>query len=313
MARLRLEADKAWKATGMKFGLYLIGTATGVSGPPAAPIADPEFLAGFARHAEEVGCDSLFFADHIVFPAAKRAPYPYAGSGAYPWDNEHTQLPEPLALMAFLAGVTHSLRFGTAVLVLPQRHPMLLAKQLATVDVLSGGRAELGIGAGWLADEFDALGYSFANRGARTDEYIDVMRELWANPVASFAGPTVTFDRVQLTTHPRQHGGIPIIVGGHSPPALRRAGQRGDAFLPAFSASQNRDRWPEMWAEVQRWAADAGRAEACELQGFGATLDDARFLADLGATRMIYSTHDPDLGSAKATLDRFATEVVSRT
>jgi len=206
MARLRLEADKAWKATGMKFGLYLIGTATGVSGPPAAPIADPEFLAGFARHAEEVGCDSLFFADHIVFPAAKRVPYPYAGSGAYPWDNEHTQLPEPLALMAFLAGVTHSLRFGTAVLVLPQRHPMLLAKQLATVDVLSGGRAELGIGAGWLADEFDALGYSFANRGARTDEYIDVMRELWANPVASFAGPTVTFDRVQLTTHPRQHG-----------------------------------------------------------------------------------------------------------
>lgn len=81
MARLRLEADKAWKATGMKFGLYLIGTATGVSGPPAAPIADPEFLAGFARHAEEVGCDSLFFADHIVFPAAKRVPYPYAGSG----------------------------------------------------------------------------------------------------------------------------------------------------------------------------------------------------------------------------------------
>ncbi len=313
MARLRLEADKAWKATGMKFGLYLIGSATGVTGPPAAPIADPEFLAGFARHAEEVGCDSLFFADHIVFPAAKQAPYPYAGSGAYPWDNEHTQLPEPLALMAFLAGVTRSLRFGTAVLVLPQRHPMLLAKQLATIDVLSGGRAELGIGAGWLADEFDALGYSFANRGARTDEYIDVMRELWSNPVASFSGPTIAFEGVQLTTHPRQPGGIPIIVGGHSPPALRRAGQRGDAFLPAFSASQNRDRWPEMWAEVRRWAADAGRAEACELQGFGATLDDARFLADLGATRMIYSTHDPDLDSAKATLDRFATEVVSRT
>lgn len=313
MARLRLEADEAWEATGMKFGLYLIGSATGVTGPPAAPIADPESLAGFARHAEEVGCDSLFFADHIVFPTAKKAPYPYAGSGAYPWENEHTQLPGPLALMAFLAGVTNSLRFGTAVLVLPQRHPMLLAKQLATVDVLSGGRTELGIGAGWLADEFDALGYSFANRGARTDEYIDVMRELWANPVASFAGPTIAFEGVQLTTHPRQPGGIPIIVGGHSPPALRRAGQRGDAFLPAFSASQNRDRWPEMWAEVRRWAADAGRSEACELQGFGATLDDARFLADLGATRMIYSTHDPDLDSAKATLDRFATEVISRT
>ena len=296
----------------MKFGLYLIGSATGASGPPAAPISDPEFLAGFARHAEAVGCDSLFFADHIVFPATKEAPYPYAESGAYPWDNERMQLPEPLALMAFLAGVTDSLRFGTAVLVLPQRHPMLLAKQLATIDVLSRGRAELGIGTGWLADEFDALGYSFADRGARTDEYIDVMRELWANPVASFAGPTVAFDRIQLTTHPRQPGGVPIIVGGHSAPALRRAGQRGDAFLPAFSASQHRDAWPEMWDEVQRWAVDAGRAGACELQGFGASLDDARFLADLGATRMIYSTHDPDLASAQATLDRFSDEVITR-
>ena len=296
----------------MKFGLYLIGSATGAAGAPAAPIADPEFLAGFARHAEEVGFESLFFADHIVFPAAKQAAYPYAESGDYPWDNEHTQLPEPLALMAFLAGVTHSLRFGTAVLVLPQRHPMLLAKQLATIDVLSGGRAELGIGAGWLADEFDALGYSFADRGARTDEYIDVMRELWQNPVASFAGPTVSFERIQLTTHPRQPAGIPIIVGGHSPPALRRAGQRGDAFLPAFSASQNRDQWPQMWAEVQRWAADSGRTGACELQGFGASLDDARFLDNLGATRMIYSTHDPDLASAKATLSRFADEVMAR-
>lgn len=295
----------------MKFGLYLIGSATGVAGPPAAPIADPEFLAGYARLAEAVGCESLFFADHIVFPAAKQARYPYAESGAYPWDNEHTQLPEPLALMAFLAGVTETLRFGTAVLVLPQRHPMLLAKQLGTIDALSGGRAELGVGSGWLADEFEALGYSFADRGARTDEYIDVMRELWDNPVASFAGPTVSFNRIQLTTRPRQPGGVPIIVGGHSPAALRRAGQRGDAFLPAMSASQNRDRWPEMWTEVRRWAADAGRTGACELQGFGATLDDARFLAELGATRMIYSTHDPDLASARATLERFANEVIA--
>ena len=296
----------------MKFGLYLIGSATGAAGPPAAPIADPEFLAGFAQHAETVGCESLFFADHIVFPAAKRAAYPYAQSGAYPWDNEHTQLPEPLALMAFLAGVTDTLRFGTAVLVLPQRHPMLLAKQLATIDVLSGGRVDLGIGSGWLADEFDAMGYTFTDRGARTDEYIDVMRELWANPVASFDGPTVSFDRIQLTTLPRQSGGIPIIVGGHSPPALRRAGRRGDAFLPAFSASQDRERWPQMWAEVQHWGAEAGRDGQCELQGFGATLDDARFLADLGATRMIFSTHDPDLASARATLSRFADEVIAQ-
>lgn len=296
----------------MRFGLYLIGKPSGAA-KASAPIATAEFLIPFAQHAESVGIESLFFVDHIVFPAEQKAQYPYSRSGAYPWDNEDMQLPEPLMLFAFLSAVTTKLRFGTAVLVLPQRNPLLLAKQLATVDRLSKGRVELGIGAGWLEDEFRALGYDFASRGIRTDEYIEVLRELWTHPVASYQGVTIEFDSIRLTTPPVQAKGIPIIVGGHSPPALRRAGRLGDAFLPAMNAAQEPERWPVMWAEVQRAAIDAGRDPgAVELQGFGESLADAHRLAELGATRMIHNVLEPDLPRALEHIDRFATDVIKR-
>ena len=295
----------------MEFGLYLIGRPSGAD-RPSAPIVSPDFLAPFAQHAERVGVESLFFVDHILFPAAQLATYPYMATGRYPYDNDEMQIPEPLMLFAFLAGVTTTIRFGTAVLVLPQRDPLLLAKQLATADQLSKGRIELGIGAGWLADEFNALGVDFATRGARTDEYIAVMRTVWRDRIASFHGEFVSFDAMKLTTYPVQLAGIPIIVGGHSAPALRRAGRLGDAFLPASNIGLDEPgRWPAMWAEVCRHAREAGRPDgAVSLQGFGDTLDDARRLHDLGATRMIHNVLEPDLASALAHLDRFRAEVI---
>jgi probable F420-dependent oxidoreductase len=292
----------------MRFGIYLIGQATGRA--PAAPIADPAFLVPFARHAEGLGFDSIFLADHIVFPADKKEPYPYTSSGAYPWDNDATQLPEPLSVMAFLAGATTTMRFGTAVLVLPQRHPILLAKQLATIDRLAGGRIELGIGAGWLRDEFEVLGYSFDDRGARTDEWIEVLRTLWRDPVASHRGAHLSFDDVRLTTHPVQAGGVPIIVGGHSPPALRRAGALGDGFLPAFSIEQDPAGYAAHWATVRRHAGEAGRSvDAVALHGFGATRAGAETLEELGAVRMICSIAETDLDASRRAIDRLADEL----
>jgi probable F420-dependent oxidoreductase len=200
------------------------------------------------------------------------------------------------------------------VLVLPQRNPLLLAKQLATADQLSKGRVELGIGAGWLADEFAALGVDFDSRGARTDEYIEVLRTVWRDRVATYHGSFVNIDEMQLTTHPFRPSGIPIIVGGHSPAALRRAGRLGDAFLPASNIGLDEpDRWPRMWADVQRHAHEAGRpADAVQLQGFGDTLDDAERLRDMGATRMIHNVLQPDLASALDHLDDFAENVIAR-
>lgn len=292
----------------MRHGVYLIGQATGRG--PAAAIADPAFLVPFARHAEDLGFDSLFLADHIVFPAQKKEPYPYTASGAYPWDNEGMQLPEPLAVMAFLTGATRRLRVGTAVLVLPQRDPFLLAKQLATMDRLSGGRIELGIGAGWLRDEFEILGWSFDDRGVRTDEWIDVMRTLWRDPVASHHGPNLAFADVRLTMHPVQPGGVPIIVGGHSAPALRRAGERGDGFLPAYNIEQDPEAYARHWRIVQDHAARAGRADgAVVLHGFGGTRAGAEQLAALGAVQMIVSVFEPDLDSSLRALDALAAEL----
>ena len=296
----------------MRFGLYLIGRPSGAD-RSSAPIVSPDFLVPFAQHAERLGIESLFFVDHIMFPADQQAKYPYMEHGRYPYDNDEMQIPEPLMLFAFLAGVTTSIRFGTAVLVLPQRNPLLLAKQLATADQLSRGRIEIGIGAGWLADEFAALGVDFASRGRRTDEYIEVMRTVWRDHVATYHGEFVSFDAMKLTTYPVQPAGIPIIVGGHSRPALRRAGRLGDAFLPASNIGLDEPgRWPAMWGEVQRHAREAGRPDgAVELQGFGDTLDDARRLHDLGATRMIHNVLEPDLASALAHLDQFAENVMA--
>jgi probable F420-dependent oxidoreductase len=297
----------------MRFGIYLIGRPSG-SGRSSAPIVSPDFLVPFAQHAERVGFESIFFVDHIVFPAHQSAKYPDAKSGSYPYDNDEMQIPEPLMLFAFLAGVTQTLRFATGVLVLPQRNPLLLAKQLATADQLSKGRVELGIGAGWLADEFAALGVDFASRGARTDEYIEVLRTVWRDRVATYHGSFVNIDEMQLTTYPVRPEGIPIIVGGHSPAALRRAGRLGDAFLPASNIGLDEPgRWPIMWAEVQRHAHEADRPSgAVQLQGFGDTLDDARRLRDLGATRMIHNVLEPDLATALIHLDQFAEDVIGR-
>jgi alkanesulfonate monooxygenase SsuD/methylene tetrahydromethanopterin reductase-like flavin-dependent oxidoreductase (luciferase family) len=140
-----------------------------------------------------------------------------------------------------------------------------------------------------------------------------VLRTLWREPVASFHGATIDFDHIKLTTHPVQASGVPIIVGGHSNAALRRAGRLGDAFLPAMNVGQEPDAWPAMWAAVQGAAAAADRpAGAVELHGFGDTLEHAHRLRDLGATRMIHSVLEPDLPRAIAHLDRFAAEVIGR-
>jgi probable F420-dependent oxidoreductase len=167
-----------------------------------------------ARLAEAAGFDSVFAVDHVVLPDTYSSTYPYATSGRLPGDRT-AALPDPLIWMAAVAAVTTKLRFMTGVLILPQRNPLVLAKQVATLDHLSGGRIELGIGVGWLKEDFEALGVPFEKRGKRADEYIAAMRALWAADGASYAGEFVKFHEVSCNPKPRA-GSVPIIVGGHS-------------------------------------------------------------------------------------------------
>ncbi|WP_165838683.1 LLM class F420-dependent oxidoreductase [Roseicella frigidaeris] len=218
---------------------------------------DAAGAARLARLAEAAGFDSVFAVDHVVLPETYESVYPYAAGGRLP-GSQFSAMPDPLIWMAFAAAATTRLRFMTGVIILPLRNPLVLAKQVATLDAMSGGRIELGIGVGWLAEEFAALGVPFAERGRRADEYVAAMRALWREDNARFAGRFVAFEGMTCTPKPVARS-VPIIVGGHSEAAARRAGRLGDGFFPSIGAQM--DTMP-LLDLVRRSAEAAGRDPA---------------------------------------------------
>jgi probable F420-dependent oxidoreductase len=204
--------------------------------------------------AELAGFDSVVAVDHVVFPRNYTSTYPYSPTGRLPGGPEGP-LPDPLIWLAAMAAVTSKLRFLTGVIILPLRNPLVLAKQVATLDHMSGGRMELGIGVGWLKEEFQALGVPFEKRGKRSDEYIAAMRALWRDDDASFAGEFVNFKNVCSSPKPVARK-VPIIVGGHSEAAAKRAGRLGDGFFPSISTQGDTQPLYEL---ARRTAAEAGR------------------------------------------------------
>jgi len=216
--------------------------------------SDPEGARRLVRLAEAAGFDSVFAVEHVVFPDNYTSVYPYAAGGRLP-GGPSAKLPDPLIWLTWVAAATTRLRFMTAVMILPQRNPLVLAKEVATLDYLSGGRIELGIGVGWLKEEFEALGIPFERRGKRADEYVAAMRALWASDGASFAGEFVKFDKVSCNPKPVAKS-VPIVVGGHSEAAARRAGRLGDGFFPSIGAQV--DTMP-LLDVVRRSAEQAGR------------------------------------------------------
>lgn len=211
----------------------------------------------FALAAEAAGFDSVFVIEHVVWPTQYDSVYPYSPTGKLPGGPD-TKLPDPLIWMAFAAAATTRLRFMTGILILPLRNPVVLAKELATLDYMSGGRIELGIGVGWLREEFDAVGVPFAQRGRRTDEYVQAMRALWSKDDASFKGDTVAFTGMSCNPKPVR-GAVPIVVGGHSEAAARRAAILGDGFFPATGSPV--DVTP-LIAFMRKTAAEQGRDPA---------------------------------------------------
>ncbi|MDO8476620.1 MAG: TIGR03619 family F420-dependent LLM class oxidoreductase [Candidatus Rokubacteria bacterium] len=205
----------------MRYGFYL---------PTRGQTATPEALETLVQRAEALGFSSVMIADHVVFPVAINSKYPYTVTGAFPDQGDAL---EQLSLMAFIAGKTRTLRLVSSVMIVPHRNPVVTAKTLATIDVLSHGRVTVGVGVGWLREEFRALGApDFDRRGAVSDEYIRIMKTLWTECPASFTGRFYRFEAVQCLPAPVQKPHPPIWVGGHSPAALRRVARLGDGWHP---------------------------------------------------------------------------------
>jgi probable F420-dependent oxidoreductase len=202
-----------------------IGAKLQNSGAGALRTGIPEL----ARTLEAAGFDSLWVSDHIVLPAAIESRYPFAADGRATWPAETPYL-DALVALALAAAVTNRVVLGTAVLVLPLRNPVEFAKQAASIDVASGGRLSLGVGAGWLEEEFAALGVPFEGRGARLEEWVSIARGCWTGRPRASTSDRFTMPPDMLCLPPPAHA-IPVLVGGHSRVALRRAGRMADGWL----------------------------------------------------------------------------------
>ncbi len=273
------------------------------------PASDGAYAGELGRIAEAAGIESLWAVEHVVVPSGYESRYPYSSSGRMP-GGEDFPIPDPLVWSSWVAASTDTLKLATGVLILPQRHPLVTAKEVATLDRLSGGRTMLGVGVGWLREEFEALGVPFERRGRRVDEYVDVIRRLWEEDETAYDGEFVSFPPVKSFPKPVQPR-VPVVVGGHSDAAARRAGRLGDGFFPARGSPE---RLEELFGIARAAAADAGRdPDAIELTAGGATDPEAiRRLEDLGVDRVVISPPGFDLDGLRDELDRFADDVVAR-
>jgi probable F420-dependent oxidoreductase len=288
----------------VKFGIMFANTG---------PFATPAGAAALADAAEQAGFDTLWTVEHVVVPQGYASAYPYAPSGRMPVP-EVADFPDPLVWLAWVAARTTTIRLATGIVILPQRNPAILAKEAATLDVMSGGRFVLGVGIGWLEEEFRVLGAPWEDRVARTEEYVAAMRSLWQEELPTFAGDTV--DVTGAISRPRPVGGtVPIVLGGHSPAAARRAGRYGDGFFPA------KGDLPAL-LDVMRKEADAhGRdPDAIEvtfggarvLSGGDEALDEVGRLAAAGVSRVVIPPLSYDPAAVGDALAHFGDEVVSK-
>ncbi len=273
--------------------------------------ARPEFLAPATRAIEERGFHQVWLAEHIVLFPEIRSAYPYSEDGGFPFDPRLLPL-EPFTALAFIAAHSTALRLATGVTVLPQRNPVFAAKQIADVDVLSGGRLDVGLGAGWCLEEIEALGVDPARRGARMDAYLDLMKAIWREETIRFDSPFYSLPDSHSGPKPVQDPHPPLFIGGNSRFAHRRVAQHGDGW---FAAALD----PEGFA-----GAVAALHEACAKQerapdsvrlvigppGGKADLDDVRRYRDAGAEQVVLALAGRDLERFLARLDRLAETVV---
>ncbi|CAB4620962.1 unannotated protein [freshwater metagenome] len=284
----------------MKFGVSRVPTGKGAS--------DPDYVAQLGAIAEARGCESLWMVEHVVVPASYNSVYPFDSSGRMGLTG-NDDLPDPIVWMSYLAASTSKIKLATGVVILPIRNPVVLAKQMATLDRLSNGRIILGLGLGWLSEEFDAVGVPFARRGARADEYLEAMTALWSQSPATFKGEFVNFENMYCTPQPESQS-IPLVIGGISEAAVRRAVRFGAGMhLMRSSADEVRKVKQRIADECERTGKNPSDIEITMVAP--ASVEQLQELNDIGVDRVFLSVWDGDLNAFSDRIEDYQANVLS--
>jgi probable F420-dependent oxidoreductase len=304
----------------IEFGVMLSATSNAYGIPDGAL---PEVFRRSARVAEDSGFDVVVAGDHVVYPEAIPSDYEYSSSGEPPFDTE-TSVFDVFQVLAHLAAVTEDIELGTNVVAAPYRHPLVLTKNILTLDALSQGRFDFGVAPGWLETEFDALDSPFEERGRRTDEFLEIFELARENGVASYEGEFYEFEEVGF--HPRPAHDIPVWVGGKSGAAIRRVGQFGTGWSTLWDrpdeVADTRERIANAWRDfdregdpeiaVLRPANLDGDADPDRLLSGGAdaVIADVEDYQEVGTTRIIVDFFTTDIDEQVALMERFGSEVI---
>lgn len=269
----------------MQLGLHALGIGSG---------AKRDVIDAVAKAAEQAGFATLWSGEHVVMVDQSASRYPYSDDGRIAVPSEVDWL-DPMIGLSFAAAATTTIGIATGILLLPEHNPVLVAKQAASLDTLSGGRFTLGVGVGWSREEFDALGVPFERRAARTAQYVAAMRTLWRDDVASFDGEFVSFDSVRVNPKPFRDARIPIVLGGNSDAALRRVAEWGDGWY-GFNVEGTEAAAAHI-AAIRRFCAECGR----DWKGLRLTValrdpdvSDVEELARLGVDELVLAAGPPN-------------------
>ena len=280
----------------------------GLFTPFRSPVATGEFLAALGRQSEERGIASLWLGEHVVTFPEYQSKYPGSPDGVFRFP-EGSGLMDMVASIGYLSACTTTLRLGTGICILPQNNPVYVAKEYATLDFLSNGRLDFGVGVGWSWEEFEACGAPFERRGARCDEYLEVIRTLWCDEVSAFEGEFYQLPPCHLYPKPVQQPMVPITIGGHSKAALKRAAKYGSGW---YGINLSPNATAAVLADLDRALADVGRDRTDFKIVMGATGDHIEVdlvdqYAEVGVTELLIPFLRQGTKHLEANLDRLTT------
>lgn len=288
----------------MKFGIVPINLRE---------FTDPDVVLPFVQHAEALGYESVWTAEHVVIPTSYASVYPYNPDGKLPFKPD-APIIDPLVALTFIAAATTRLRLGTGVNILPQASPLYLAKWASSIDHLSRGRLMLGLGVGWLREEFEVIGVPFARRGRRADEYLEALKAVWTGENVEYRGEFVDWHGFSMRPTPAQQGGVPLVIGGVTPPAIRRTVKYGDGwYVIGKDLDEYRAHVRALHEECARQGRDPAEIELTAYWNYYTEGPDSLAVyRDLGIHRLLVNMHALRAGDVTTAMDRFADEIVAK-